>query len=94
VSFHTVSLCLKFLFINYSTEVYALHITTYLWARYVSISSPTLIPTRTNVNVSGNQNSCLAQSRTVFSSAKNLRNTVIPRGKATFGTTLDNLWLT
>ena len=29
---------------------------------------------------------CLAQSRTVFSSAKNLRNTVIPQGNATFGT--------
>jgi hypothetical protein len=57
------------------------------WERYVSISSPTLTPTRANDYVGENQKSCcLAQSRTVFSSAKNLRNTVIPQGNATFGT--------
>lgn len=57
------------------------------WERYVSISSPTLTPTRANVHVGENQKvCCLAQSRTVFSSAKNLRNTVIPQGNTTFGT--------
>ena len=57
------------------------------WERYVSISSPTLTPTRANGYVGENQKvCCLAQSRTVFSSAKNLRNTVIPQGNATFGT--------
>ena len=97
VSFHAVRLCLKFLFIYYSTKVYALHTTTLKsWERYVSISSLTLTPTRANDYVGENQKSCCRGRNRTYGCLQNQNLTcrLYTTRQCDFRNCTGNLWLT